>query len=77
MFIRFKARTGDAMGMNMISKGVERALAAIAEAEFSDMRIVSLSDKYCTDKKAAAISWVNASLDIASDAEESAQGRCG
>ena len=59
IFIRFKARTGDAMGMNMMSKGVEKALGAIGEAGFDDMLIVSLSGNYCTDKKAAAINWVD------------------
>ena len=59
VFVRFKAGTGDAMGMNMMSKGVENALAAIKHAGFGDMRILSLSGNYCTDKKAAAINWID------------------
>lgn len=59
VFVRFKAGTGDAMGMNMMSKGVEKALAAIHDAGFDDMRILSLSGNYCTDKKAAAINWID------------------
>lgn len=58
-FARFKATTGDAMGMNMISKGVDAALSAIASAGFDDMQVVSLSGNYCTDKKAAAINWID------------------
>lgn len=56
---RFKATTGDAMGMNMISKGVDAALAAIARSGFDDMKVVSLSGNYCIDKKAAAINWID------------------
>jgi NADP-dependent 3-hydroxy-3-methylglutaryl-CoA reductase len=59
VFARFKATTGDAMGMNMISKGVDAALSAIASAGFDDMRVVSLSGNYCTDKKAAAVNWID------------------
>jgi hydroxymethylglutaryl-CoA reductase (NADPH) len=47
------------MGMNMISKGVEHALSVISnDGGFGDMEIVSLSGNFCTDKKPAAVNWI-------------------
>ncbi|KAF7318286.1 3-hydroxy-3-methylglutaryl-coenzyme A reductase [Mycena chlorophos] len=57
LFVRFATSTGDAMGMNMISKGTEKALEVLQE-EFPEMVVLALSGNYCTDKKPAAINWI-------------------
>lgn len=57
LFVRFVAKTGDAMGMNMLSKGTEKSLQTV-QAHFPDMEILSLSGNFCTDKKPAAVNWI-------------------
>ncbi|CAO1630431.1 unnamed protein product [Jaminaea pallidilutea] len=58
LFVRFATATGDAMGMNMISKGVEKALSMLIDDHFPEAVVLSLSGNYCTDKKPAAINWI-------------------
>lgn len=45
------------MGMNMISKGCEKVLELV-QSVFNDLDIIALSGNMCTDKKPAAINWV-------------------
>jgi NADP-dependent 3-hydroxy-3-methylglutaryl-CoA reductase len=57
LFVRFCTRTGDAMGMNMISKATEKGLATL-QMRFPDMLVLALSGNYCADKKPTAINWI-------------------
>ena len=57
LFLRVNASTGDAMGMNMVSKGTEMVMKMILE-QFPSAKCVSLSGNVCTDKKPSAMNWI-------------------
>lgn len=57
VYIRIKADTADAMGMNMITKGVDH-LMNFLKKKFPEAVLVTVSSNLCTDKKASAINWI-------------------
>ncbi|KAE8687741.1 3-hydroxy-3-methylglutaryl-coenzyme A reductase 2 [Hibiscus syriacus] len=57
LYMRFTCSTSDAMGMNMVSKGVQSVLDFL-QTDFPDMDVIGISGNFCTDKKPAAVNWI-------------------
>nr|ADI80346.1 3-hydroxy-3-methylglutaryl coenzyme A reductase [Panax ginseng] len=57
LYIRLCCSTVDVMGMNMVSKGVQNVLEFL-QSDFPDMDVTGISGNFCSDKKPAAVNWI-------------------
>jgi hydroxymethylglutaryl-CoA reductase (NADPH) len=57
LHLRISASTGEAMGMNMLTKGSEKIVELI-RSNFPSIKVLSLSGNFCTDKKNSSVNWI-------------------
>ena len=57
VYLRLEIRTADAAGHNMVTAAAERMINWLL-ARHTDLRYVSISGNYCTDKKASAVNGI-------------------
>ncbi|KAG6533786.1 3-hydroxy-3-methylglutaryl-coenzyme A reductase 3-like [Zingiber officinale] len=56
LYMRFRCGTGDAMGMDIVSEGVQIVLDYLLN-NFNDMEVISTSSKFLSENKPAAMNW--------------------
>lgn len=57
LYLRFELSTGDAAGHNMVTKAADCLMNWILK-EYSELRYVSVSGNFCTDKKVSAVNGI-------------------
>jgi hydroxymethylglutaryl-CoA reductase (NADPH) len=57
IYLRLSGTTGDAAGHNMITKGADAVLQWICK-KFPDVKHISVSGNYCTDKKVSSVNAI-------------------
>ena len=57
IFLRFEFSTGDASGHNMVTKAAQELQSYIL-SQYPELKYVSLSGNYCTDKKVSAVNGI-------------------
>ncbi|BBP46590.1 hydroxymethylglutaryl-CoA reductase (NADPH) [Thiosulfatimonas sediminis] len=57
IYLRLEFHTGDASGHNMATNAADKIIPWIL-AEYTDLRYVSISANYCTDKKVSAVNGI-------------------
>ena len=57
IYLRLEFKTGDASGHNMVTNAADKILPWLLE-QYSDLKYVSISANYCTDKKVSAVNGI-------------------
>ena len=57
LYLRFELTTGDAAGHNMVTRAADALIESLL-AQYPELKYVSVSGNYCTDKKASAVNGI-------------------